>query len=307
MLGHLECFVSSAELGSFSAAGRKLGISPAAVGKNITKLEAQVRVRLFQRNTRKLILTEEGERFLQEVKGGLLSIQCALKGLSSAGGVAAGTLKVSMGTAFGLHFMLPMLPGFLARYPAIIPDWHFDNRQVDIIGEQFDAALGGGFELAQGMIARELAPAHGVLVASADYLRRQPALQHPEQLAEHTGIFIRSPQTGRIRNLPLRNPDNEQRPAAMQVAMTVNEPAAAAQAAEMGMGIALIAMPNALPYLESGHLVRVLPEWYVDRGSVRLYFPSLKFLPTKTRVFVDYIIEQFRTQQLAARFDARRK
>lgn len=305
MLGHLECFVSSAESGSFSAAGRKLGISSAAVGKNVTKLETLVGVRLFQRNTRKLTLTEEGERFLQEVSGGLLSIQCALKGLSSSGGVAVGTLKVSMGTAFGLHFVLPMLPEFLARYPAIVPDWHFDNRQVDLIGEHFDAAMGGGIELVQGMIARELAPAHGVLVASVEYLQRHPRLQQPEQLVEHAGIFIRSPQTGRIRNLPLRNADNEQRVPAMVIKMTVNEPEAAAQAAEMGLGIALISMPNALPYLESGRLVRVLPGWYVDRGSLCLYFPTTKFLPTKTRVFVDYITEQFRQQKLATRFDAR--
>ena len=89
MLGHLECFVSSAENGSFSAAGRKLGLSPAAVSKNVTRLEAVVGVRLFQRNTRKLILTEAGERFLGEVSGGLQSIQCALKGLSSGGGAAS--------------------------------------------------------------------------------------------------------------------------------------------------------------------------------------------------------------------------
>ncbi|CAI1082449.1 LysR family transcriptional regulator [Serratia proteamaculans] len=305
MLGHLECFVSSAESGSFSAAGRKLGISSAAVGKNVTKLESLVGVRLFQRNTRKLTLTEEGERFLQEVSGGLLSIQCALKGLSSSGGVAAGTLKVSMGTAFGLHFVLPMLPDFLADYPAIVPDWHFDNRQVDLIGEHFDAAMGGGIELAQGMIARELAPAHGVLVASTQYLNQYPLLQQPEQLVSHAGIFIRSPQTGRVRNLPLRNADNEQRAPTMTIKMTVNEPEAAARAAEMGLGIALISMPNALPYLESGRLVRVLPGWYVDRGSVHLYFPTTKFLPTKTRVFVDFITEQFRLQKLAARFDAR--
>ncbi|MNG87025.1 HTH-type transcriptional regulator DmlR [compost metagenome] len=305
MLGHLECFVSSAESGSFSAAGRKLGISSAAVGKNVTKLESLVGVRLFQRNTRKLTLTEEGERFLQEVSGGLLSIQCALKSLSSSGGVAAGTLKVSMGTAFGLHFVLPMLPDFLARYPSIVPDWHFDNRQVDLIGEHFDAAMGGGIELAQGMIARELAPAHGVLVASVEYLQQYPSLQQPEQLVSHAGIFIRSPQTGRVRNLPLRNADNEQRAPSMTIKMTVNEPEAAARAAEMGLGIALISMPNALPYLKSGRLVRVLPGWYVDRGSVHLYFPTTKFLPTKTRVFVDYITEQFRLQKLAARFDAR--
>lgn len=305
MLGHLECFVSSAENGSFSAAGRKLGISSAAVGKNVTRLETLVGVRLFQRNTRKLILTEEGERFLQEVSGGLQSIQCALKGVSSSGGIAAGTLKVSMGTAFGLHFVMPLLPAFLSRYPAIVPDWHFDNRKVDMIGEHFDAAIGGGIELAQGMIARELAPAHGVLVASADYLRRHPLLSQPEQLANHAGIFIRSPQTGRIRNLPLRNADNEQRAPLMTINMTVNEPEAAARAAEMGLGIALIAMPNALPYLESGRLVRVLPAWYVDRGSVYLYFPTTKFLPSKTRVFVDYITEQFCLQKLAKRFDAR--
>ncbi|HEJ7281552.1 LysR family transcriptional regulator [Serratia marcescens] len=305
MLGHLECFVSSAENGSFSAAGRKLGLSPAAVSKNVTRLEAVVGVRLFQRNTRKLILTEAGERFLGEVSGGLQSIQCALKGLSSGGGAAAGGLKVSMGTAFGLHFVLPMLPDFLARYPAIVPDWHFDNRQVDLIGEHFDAALGGGIELAQGIIARELAPAHGVLVASAEYLRQRPPLTEPEQLAQHAGIFIRSPQTGRIRHQPLRNAQNEQRAPGMTVSMTVNEPEAAARAAEMGLGIALIGMPNAAPYLESGRLMRVLPGWYVDRGSVYLYFPTTKFLPTKTRVFVDFITEQFRLQKLAARFDAR--
>jgi len=305
MLGHLECFVSSAENGSFSAAGRKLGISSAAVGKNVTKLETLVGVRLFQRNTRKRILTEEGERFLQEVSGGLQSIQCALKRVNSSGSVAAGTLKVSMGTACGLHFVMPLLPAFLSRYPSIVPDWHFDNRKVDMIGEHFDAAIGGGIELAQGMIARELAPAHGVLVASADYLRRHPLLSQPEQLANHAGIFIRSPQTGRIRNLPLRNADNEQRAPLMTVNMTVNEPEAAARAAEMGLGIALIAMPSALPYLESGRLLRVLPAWYVDRGSVYLYFPTTKFLPSKTRAFVDYITEQFRLQKLATRFDAR--
>jgi DNA-binding transcriptional LysR family regulator len=164
---------------------------------------------------------------------------------------------------------------------------------------------GGGIELAQGMIARELAPAHGVLVASAAYLQRNTAIRQPEQLMNHAGIFIRSPQTGRIRNLPLRNAENEQRAPSMEIKMTVNEPDAAAQAAEMGLGIALIAMPNALPYLESGRLVRVLSGWYVDRGSVHLYFPTTKFLPTKTRVFVDFMIEQFRLQKLAARFDAR--
>jgi DNA-binding transcriptional LysR family regulator len=136
MLGHLECFVCSAENGSFSAAGRKLGISSAAVGKNVTKLETIVGVRLFQRNTRKLILTEEGERFLQEVSGGLLSIQCALKGISSSGGVAAGHAgRSAWGTAFRPAFLsCRCCPTFWRVTRQLSQTGISTNRKVDLIG-----------------------------------------------------------------------------------------------------------------------------------------------------------------------------
>lgn len=307
-LSSIECFVRSAEAGSFSEAARRLGLTAAAVGKNVAKLESNLGVRLFQRSTRSLKLTEGGERFLQEVSGSLATIQNAVANLADADGQPAGTLKVSLGNAFGREHIVPLLGDFLAQYPAIVPDWHFDNRAVDLIAEGFDAAIGGGFELPPGLVARELARAHVVLVASKDYLAGKPVIKHPDQLKDHSGIFIRSPQTGRIRPWALINSKDtrikEQMSINMQVRMTMSDPAAALEAAEQDLGIAVTSMPNALPYLESKRLVRVLPDWYVDAGPLSLYFSAQKLLPAKTRAFVDFIVAHFRKQKLAQRFSA---
>lgn len=300
----IECFVRSAEVGSFAEAARRLSLTPAAVGKSVAKLEARLGVRLFQRSTRSLTLTEAGQRFLGEVSASLNTIQNAVANLASAEGQPTGTLKVSMGTVFGRLYILPLLGEFLRRYPAITPDWHFDNRQVDLIGQGFDAAIGGGFDLPQGVVARKLAPAHRVLVASPDYLAEHPDIQHPEDLQDHLGILIRSPQTGRIRSWPLTHRNQEHSPLSLKARMTMSDSEAACAAAEQGLGIALVSMPFAVPYLRSGNLQRVLPDWYVDDGNISLYYSEHKLLPGKTRAFVDFVIEQFARQNLAQLFSA---
>ena len=303
MIG-MQCFVRSAEAGSFSEAARRLGMTSAAVGKNVARLEVGLGVRLFQRSTRSLTLTEAGESFLHEVRDSLISIQAAVDNLASTGGQPAGTLKVSMGTGFGRTYMVPLLAPFLAKYPAISPDWHFDNRQVDLIAQGFDAALGGGFELPPGVVARQLAPAHRVLLAAPDYFKGKKMPTSPAELDAFDGIFIRSPQTGRVRTWPLRNRANQQAPVTLRVRMTMSDPEAACEIAQMGLGIALVSVPNALPFMLNNSLVRVLPDWYVDGGSLSLYFAAQKLLPAKTRVFVDYVVEHFREHDLARRFSA---
>ena len=300
----IECFVRSAEVGSFAEAARRLSLTPAAVGKSVAKLEARLGVRLFQRSTRRLTLTEAGQLFLGEVSTSLHTIQNAVANLASAGGQPAGTLKVSMGTVFGCLYIVPMLGEFLRRFPAINPDWHFDNRQVDLIGQGFDAAIGGGFELPQGVVARKLSPAHRVLVASPDYLATHASIIEPDELKHHDGILIRSPQTGRVRSWQLTHRNQQHSPLTLKARMTMSDSEAACVAAAQGLGIALVSMPFASGYLETGRLQRVLPDWYIDDGYTSIYYAEHKLLPGKTRAFVDFIIEQFAERGLGQRFSA---
>ncbi len=310
-LNHLESFVQSAEGGSFSAAARRLGLTPAAVSKNVARLEARLGVRLFQRSTRRLTLTEGGERFLAQIGGALATLQAAVAGIDTDDGQPAGTLKVSMGQAFGREHVLPMMGDFLARYPGIVPDWHFDNQQVDLVGEGFDAAIGGGIELPAGLVARELSRIHVVAVASPAYMKGRKRPRHPSELASLDTLLRRSSPTGRVRSWTLRHAkgqDGHERQEREEATVDLprpraifNDPEAIAHAALMGLGVAMLPMPFVERGLRSGALVRLLPEWYQDAGAVWLYYPSKKLLPPKTRVFIDFVLQRFRDERFAQR------
>jgi DNA-binding transcriptional LysR family regulator len=300
-LHHLISFLHSADGGSFSTAARQLGLTPAAVSKNIARLENNLGVRLFQRSTRSLKLTEEGERFLAQVSGPLAELQGAIAGAGLDGGRPAGRLKVSMAPTFGQEYLVPMLGEFLRRYPGVLPDWHFDNRQVDLIGNGFDAAIGGGIELTPGLVARELARIRVMLVASPAYMAGRTPPRHPSELANFDGIVRRSVSSGRIRSWNLQNGQGEEVQAELRPIAIFDDPGAMACAASLGLGLALVPAPHALPYLERGQLVRLLPEWSADTGTLYLYYSSKKQLPAKTRVFVDFIVQQFRELGLSTR------
>jgi len=308
-LNHLESFVQSAEGGSFSEAARRLGLTPAAVSKNVARLEARLGLRLFQRSTRSLKLTEGGARFLAQIGGALATLREAVAGVDTDDGQPSGTLKVSMGQAFGREHVLPMMGGFLARYPAIVPDWHFDNQQVDLVGEGFDAAIGGGIELPAGLVARELARIHVVAVASPAYMEGRKPPRHPSDLAALDTLMRRSSPTGRVRGWTLRRVrgagggtgEGEVSVELPRPRAIFNDPEAIAHAALMGLGAAMLPLPFVERGLRSGELMRLLPDWYQDAGAVWLYYPSKKLLPPKTRVFIDFVLERFREERFAQR------
>jgi len=305
-LHHLVSFVQTAEHGSFSAAARSLGLTPAGVSKNVARLEASLGVRLFHRSTRRLSLTEGGERFLQQVGGPLATLQGAMAGVGERNEEPAGHLKVSMGQAFGRQFVVPLLGEFLARYPAVMPDWHFDNRQVDLVGEGFDAAIGGGFELTPGLVARELARVHVVAVASPAYLQGRALPREPADLATVDAIMRRSSPTGRVRPWTLRTRRSAaEQPVACRPRIVFSDPEAIAHAALQGLGVAMLPMPFAFAHIASGELVRLLPGWYSDAGALSLYYPTRQMLPAKTRVFADFVTERFRAARFAQLVDAR--
>jgi DNA-binding transcriptional LysR family regulator len=300
-LANLESFVRSAEAGSFSEAARRLSLTPAAVSRNVAMLERNLGVRLFHRSTRSLTLTEAGEAFRLQITDHLLGLQAAIAAAATDGGEPAGVLKVSLPPLLGTTHVLPLLPAFLARYPRIRPDWHFETRPVDLIAEGYDAAIGGGFDLTPGIIARTLAPAHIVAVASPAYLAGRPLPADPGGLVGLDGIVMRAPRTGRVRQWTMRDVAGNEMAAPLRDTLVLNEPAAMRDAALLGLGVALLAVPDVLPELEAGRLVRLLPRWYADAGAISLYYASRALLPAKTRVFVEWVMDAFKAQHLAER------
>jgi DNA-binding transcriptional LysR family regulator len=301
-LANLESFVRSAEAGGFSAAARRLSLTPAAVSRNVAALERNLGVRLFQRSTRKLILTEAGERFLLAIRDNLNELQASIASIATDRGEPGGVLKISMGMTFGVEYILPLLPEFLKRYPNVRADWQFENRQVDLVAEGFDAAIGGGIELAPGLVSRVLAPAHIIAVASPSYLKGRTPPADPSGLAAFDGIVMRSSKTRRVRERAMRNAAGDEMTVPLKATVAFDDPEAMCQAAVLGMGVTQIIVAHALRHLESGALVRLVPQWYADAGPISIYYASRRQLPAKTRVFVDFVAEAFRRQRLAERF-----
>lgn len=301
-LANLKSFIRSAEYGSFSEAARRLSLTPAAVSRNVAMLERNLGVRLFHRSTRKLSLTEAGETFRLAIADNLEGIQAAIAGIGSPGSEPAGTLKVSMALTFGTMHILPLLPGFLERYPLIRPEWHFENRRVDLVTEGYDAAIGAGFDLGTGLVTHTLAPAHVIAVASPAYLRSRTLPKDPIGLQQFQGIVQRSLRTGRLQQWTMRNAAGQEQPGHLPVSLAVNDPAAMQEAALLGLGVTMLAVPDVLPALETGRLIQLLPDWYSDAGVISLYYSTRTLQPNKTRAFVEWVTQAFKNQRLAERF-----
>src|SRR6195256_649349 len=297
-LANLESFVRSAETGGVSAAARRLSLTPAAVSRNVAMLERNLGIRLFQRSTRKLTLTEAGERFLHAIRGNLDELQAAIASGATDRGEPARVVRVSMGMTFGIEYILPLLPEFLKRYPNVRADWQFENRQVDLIAEGFDAAIGGGIDLAPGLVSRVLAPAHIIAVAAPSHLKGRTPPADPSGLAAFDGIVMRSSKTRRVRERPMRNAAGEEMMVPLKAAIAFDDPEAMCQGAVLGMGVTQIIVAHALRHLESGALVRLVPQWYADAGPISIYYASRRQVPAKTRVFVDFVAEAFRRSRL---------
>lgn len=288
-LAGLTAFVRTADLGSFVAAGRVLGISPSAVGKAVTRLEQDLGVRLFQRSTRSIRLTEEGRAFHERCRRILDDLDDAEATLAGTMQAPRGRLRLST-PIVSYHLLLPVLPEFARRYPDIELDLDFNDRIVDLIDEGVDVAIRSGDLPDSRLRARTLRPFQMLLCAAPDYLARHGVPKTPRQLDEHCSIRFRYPNSGKLQPWPLTLPEGEPdlRP---RTAMTCNNMEAVRGAVLAGLGIGC--MPDFLVSapLKAGALRLVLPEWIDGPGQFHLIWPSNRHLSPKVRVLVDYLSE----------------
>lgn len=303
-LAHIESFVRTAEGGSFTAAARRLGLTPAAVSRNVKRLEESLGLLLFQRSTRSLVLTEAGAKFFQAVGEGLSTIQDAVDSLADIDRQPNGLLKVSLPIGMGMQQILPMLPSFLARYPGVQLELDFENRQVDLIAEGFDVAIGGAIDLPLGVVARELCRIHVVALASPAFVKKNGKPVTIAELEQRPGVVLRSVQSGKLRSFTVQNKGGDRVGVNLKTSVVVNDPDAMCRCAALSMGVTLAPLTQAADYLERGELVRLLPDWHADVGSVSLYFSGQRLLPAKTRAFVDFLVQQFKQRGAGGRYKA---
>ncbi|SIT15994.1 LysR family transcriptional regulator [Insolitispirillum peregrinum] len=289
-LAGLSAFVRTADLGSFAAAGRVLHLSPSAVGKAVSKLESQLGVRLFQRSTRSLRLTEEGRAFHERCRRILDDLDDAHESLLRTRETPRGHLRVSC-PIIAYHLLLPVLPEFMARYPDIDLDFDFNDRIVDLIEDGVDVAIRSGQLPDSRTMVRALRPFQLLLCAAPAYIARHGIPHCPRDLAHHHGIAFRYPNSGKLQVWPLRRAEGEA-DAPIRHVMTSNNMEAVRGAVARGLGIGC--MPDFLAdsLLASGELVPVLRDFLDAPGQFNLIWPSNRHLSPKIRVFVDYIAER---------------
>ncbi|WP_315831249.1 LysR family transcriptional regulator [Bradyrhizobium prioriisuperbiae] len=295
-LSGLIAFVRTAETLSFVAAGRLLGVSASAVGKNVARLEQSVGVRLFQRSTRRVSLTNEGALFYERCRRVLDELRDAEAMLSQSALVPRGRLRVSLPT-IGYRFLMPILPEFSARYPEVELDLDFDDRILDVIEEGLDVVVRSG-ELADSrLMSRRLGAFRFVLCASPAYLAAHGEPRTPGDLAQHKCLRFRFPTTGKLQDWSLRHEAGAGEPR-IPVTMVCNNIEALRAAAIGGMGI--VHMPDFLvrDAIALGSLRTVLDGDMINPGQFWALWPSSRQLSPRLRVFVDFLSERLFVSQL---------
>ncbi|RFB80052.1 LysR family transcriptional regulator [Methylovirgula sp. 4M-Z18] len=285
--GNLIAFVRTADLGSFAAAGRVLGLSASAVGKAVARLEAHVGVRLFHRSTRNIRLTEEGALFHGRCRRILEDLDEAKALLAHGRDEPRGRLRVST-PIVTYHLLMPVLPEFILSHAQIELDLDFNDHLVDLIDENVDVAIRSGDLPDSRMMSRRLCQFQMVLCAAPAYLAQYDEPQTPADLARHRAIQFRFAYSGRILDWPLKAP-HEGAERTMARAMSANNMEALHAATRAGIGIAC--MPNFLvqPSLQSGALSLVLPDFVTGPRAFNMLWLANRHPMPKVRAFVEFI------------------
>ena len=278
----LESFVRAADLLSFAKAGRLLGISASAVGKNVARLEQQLGLRLFNRTTRHVRLTEEGAMFHERCRRILDELDDARAMMQDAVAAPRGRLRVSLPT-IGYRFLLPILPAFKARFPEIELDLDFNDRLVDVIAEGVDVAIRSGELGDSQLVARRLGPFNFVLVASPAYLAEHGVPQVPADLAQHSCLRYKFVTGGKIEDWDLPG-----LPTQLPPGLLCNNMEAMLGAAVAGLGVAYMPDFLARDSLCRGELQRVLETHLSRQGQFSALWSSSRQLSPKVRAFVDF-------------------
>ncbi|WBQ13257.1 LysR family transcriptional regulator [Hyphomonadaceae bacterium BL14] len=287
----LRLFSAVAELESFTRAAERLGLTPGAASKQISALEERMQARLLERTTRSVRLTDAGRALLDRVRPWLKEYEELESGLAHEHAAAVGVLRVSAPVDFGAQRLVAPVTAFMNRWPAVEVRLDMTDRMVDLVDEGYDLAVRIGHLTDSTLIARRLAHAPMVLVASPAYLAGAGAPSHPSDLARHDCIIDRNrpaPMLWRFHR------DNE--PAEVKVAgrFSLNGAKAAVSAAAAGAGLACTPEWAAREAIDAGTVTAVMGGWTPEGRDLWAVYPSNRYLAHRVRLFVDHLADWFK-------------
>lgn len=286
----IRTFVAVVQTGSFSAAARRLGRSPAIVTKHVQKLERHMGARLLNRTTRQVNLTEAGTIYWRYCRQVLEDLERAETEVGSISGRPRGRLRITAPYDFGIAEIEPLTLGFMQRYPEVTVDLLLVNHFVDLIEEGFDLAVRIARQLGDpALTARRFASSRLVVCAAPAYLRKRTP-RTPDDLERHdcllyTGAawreewpFTRAGETHKVR---------------LAQRLLSNDNAFLTRAAVEGVGVTIQPSFNVWRELRAGTLRTVLDDWDIEHLRLNVVFPHGRYLPAKVRSFVDFLVETF--------------
>ncbi|MBH9579504.1 LysR family transcriptional regulator [Inhella proteolytica] len=290
-LGSIELFCKAAEVGSFTAAAEHLGLTPASVSRSIARLEARLGVRLFTRTTRSVRLTADGELYQAQCQQALDQIAEAERAITGRQTVPKGLLRISVGTVYGHHRLVPLLPGFMAAYPGVEVELNVSNRNIDFIEDGYDLAIRLGEPRDSRLVARKLEDAPVGLFAAPQYLKRRGRPKSIDDLRQHDLIQFVLPSTGRPMPWILRDADGHEIDYAFKSRQRVHEDVLAGLGwAAAGGGLFQIYHFVARPLVEAGQLVEVLRPAGGRTRPFYVLYPHNRHLSARVRAFVEYLV-----------------
>jgi len=287
----LSAFVAVAEHRNFTKAATLLGVSPSTLSETVRSFEERLGVRLLNRTTRSVALTEAGERLLIDAQPLLNGIDKAIEAANSFRDKPIGALRLSMSRAAAVAMVGPLLPQFLAKFPEIKLEVNVDDTHSDIVGGRFDAGIRIGERIAKDMIAvRLLDKIRWMAVASPAYLARHPAPATLEDLHAHNCVRLRWDWDGSIQPWVFENAGRRLE-VPVSGSLILNDIYLVLNAVLDGIGIGYISELLISKRVADGQLVPLLGDWYGYR-AVYLYYPSRRHVPGPLRAFIDFMRTQ---------------
>ena len=288
-LNAMHYFIRATELGSLSAVGREQGVTQPTVSKALAALEAALGVRLLERSTTGLSLTDQGQRFYQRAKLVIEEFNEAVADVQGQTAQARGLLRVNAPVALGQFRLTALVNAFLEHYPEIEIELILNDRFVDMVEEGVDVALRLGGSLPQNVVARRIGVSPRLLVAAPGYLERHGTPQHPQDLANHNYVRFAWLPSGDALELYSAS---ERVTVQAKGRFRVNNALSIRETLATGAGIGLCPEWLVDDLLKSGGLTRVLPDWSGIEQELFVMFPSRRYQPARAKLFVEFVSSQ---------------